>query len=144
MRWLASITNSKDINFTISLVSPTQRTLISLFLGNSERPRKSGMLQSMGSQRVRCGLVTEQQHWSIIYFSIFKCIKKIFKANFVVFFFFHKNVNIQHTLPALFLPPFFLIIPCSMCDLSSLTKDWTHAPCIGSEEFQQLDHQGSP
>ena len=31
-----------------------------------------------------------------------------------------------------------------MWDLSSLTRDQTHAPCSGSTESKQLDHQGSP
>ena len=39
---------------------------------------------------------------------------------------------------------FFLAIPCSMQDLSSLTRNWTHAPCSGSTEFQPLDLQESP
>ena len=34
--------------------------------------------------------------------------------------------------------------PCSMQDLSSPTRDQTHAPCNGSTESQSLDHQGSP
>ena len=29
-------------------------------------------------------------------------------------------------------------------DLSSLTRDWTRAPCIGSMESKPLGHQGSP
>ena len=43
------------------------------------------------------------------------------------------------------------IFSCSMWDLqlrhvgsSSLTRDQTWAPCIGSTESQLLDHQGSP
>ena len=31
-----------------------------------------------------------------------------------------------------------------MRDLSSLTRDQTHAPCVGSTESQPLDRQGSP
>ena len=34
-------------------------------------------------------------------------------------------------------------MPHSMWDLSSLTKDPTCVPCIGTEESQPLDHQGS-
>ena len=34
--------------------------------------------------------------------------------------------------------------PYSMENLSSLTRDQTHAPCIGSGESELLDHQGSP
>ena len=30
---------------------------------------------------------------------------------------------------------FFLTTPCSMCDLSFLTRNWTYAPCIGSVEL---------
>ena len=30
------------------------------------------------------------------------------------------------------------------CFCSSMTRDWTCAPCIGSTESQPLDHQGSP
>jgi len=39
---------------------------------------------------------------------------------------------------------FFFLAMWSMWDLSSPTRDWTQAPCIGSLEFQPLDHQGSP
>ena len=38
----------------------------------------------------------------------------------------------------------FLAVPRSMWDLSSLTRDQTRAPCIGSAESSPLDHQGSP
>ena len=31
-----------------------------------------------------------------------------------------------------------------MQDLSSQTRDWTHAPCSGSAESYPLDHQGNP
>ena len=34
-----------------------------------------------------------------------------------------------------------LATPCGMWDLSSLTRDWTCAPC---RESQPLDHQGNP
>ena len=37
---------------------------------------------------------------------------------------------------------FFLNFGHSVRDLSSLTKDWTPAPCTGSMESKQLDHQG--
>ena len=37
----------------------------------------------------------------------------------------------------------FLVIPCGIWDLSSLTRDETHAPCIGSMESEPLGHQGS-
>ena len=44
------------------------------------------------------------------------------------------------------------LLSCSMWTLScgmhvgssSLTRDWTRAPCIGSTESYPLDHQGSP
>ena len=39
---------------------------------------------------------------------------------------------------------FFLASLHSMRNLSSPTRDWTHAPCIGSPESQPLDHQGIP
>ena len=39
---------------------------------------------------------------------------------------------------------FFLALTCNMQNLSSLTRDWTCAPCGGSIESQPLDHQGSP
>ena len=38
----------------------------------------------------------------------------------------------------------FLAALHGMWDLSSLTRDRTCAPCIGSAESQLLDHQGSP
>ena len=34
-------------------------------------------------------------------------------------------------------------LPPSMQDLSSLTRDQTHAPCSGSAKSSPLDHQGS-
>ena len=37
-----------------------------------------------------------------------------------------------------------MVALCDMQDLSSLTRDQTQAPCIGSVESQPLDHQGSP
>ena len=39
---------------------------------------------------------------------------------------------------------FFLPVPWSMWDLSSLTRDRTHAPWGGSMESWTLDHEGSP
>lgn len=36
---------------------------------------------------------------------------------------------------------FFLALPKH---LSSLSRDWIHAPCFGSVESPPLDHQGSP
>ena len=41
----------------------------------------------------------------------------------------------------LFLSFFLWVAPCSIWDLSSPTRDWTHAPCCGGSE---LNHQGSP
>ena len=38
---------------------------------------------------------------------------------------------------------FFLNFGHSVRDLSSLSKDWTHAPCTGSMESKPLDHQGA-
>ena len=42
----------------------------------------------------------------------------------------------------------FLAVACNLlvsaCVHSSLTRDQTQAPCIGSAEYQPLDHQGSP
>ena len=38
----------------------------------------------------------------------------------------------------------FFIVPCTIWDPCSLTKDQTWAPCIGSAESYPLDHQGSP
>lgn len=32
----------------------------------------------------------------------------------------------------------FLALPCSMWDLNSLPRDWTHASCIGSTVFNHL------
>ena len=37
----------------------------------------------------------------------------------------------------------FLATPCGRWDPSSLTRDPTHAPCIGSTESQPLDPQGN-
>ena len=39
---------------------------------------------------------------------------------------------------------YFLAMPNSMWNLSSLTRDWTHGPWSGSMESQPLDSQGSP
>ena len=42
---------------------------------------------------------------------------------------------------------FFLIFldsPCGKWDRSSLTRDWTRTPCVGSSESSPLDRQGSP
>lgn len=36
----------------------------------------------------------------------------------------------------------FLVLPLSIWDLSSLTRDQTHDPCIGSIESKLLDYQG--
>ena len=45
-----------------------------------------------------------------------------------------------------FLPFFFFFFAtqCGMWDLSSPTRDWTCASCIGSMQSQALDHHGSP
>ena len=52
MRWLDTITNSMDMN--LSELSEIVET------------KEPGVLQSMGSQRVRHDLVTEQQHWDTV------------------------------------------------------------------------------
>ena len=39
---------------------------------------------------------------------------------------------------------FFFATLHSMWDLSSLTRDWTRAPCTGSAESEPLDRPGSP
>ena len=39
---------------------------------------------------------------------------------------------------------FFFLFFGYFQDLSSQTRDRTHAPCTGSSESQSLDHQGSP
>ena len=39
---------------------------------------------------------------------------------------------------------FFLAVPWCMKDISSWTKDQTHAPCIEHAESQPLDHYRSP
>ena len=38
----------------------------------------------------------------------------------------------------------FLATPRSMQDLSSLARDWTHAPRVEVQSLNQLNHQGSP
>ena len=38
----------------------------------------------------------------------------------------------------------YFVLPWSLQDLTSLTRDWTHAPYIGSPESSPLDHWGSP
>ena len=38
----------------------------------------------------------------------------------------------------------FFAVLCGMWDLSSLTRDWTWALCLGRAESWPLDHQGSP
>ena len=45
-----------------------------------------------------------------------------------------------------FVPIYFIFCPhCVACgDLSSLIRDWTCVPGIGSLESEPLDHQGSP
>ena len=37
-----------------------------------------------------------------------------------------------------------LVAPCGVWDHSSLTRNQTCAPCLGSTESQRLDHQGKP
>ena len=39
---------------------------------------------------------------------------------------------------------FFLTSLHGVWEFCSLTRDWTHTPCIGSVESSQLDHQGNP
>ena len=39
---------------------------------------------------------------------------------------------------------FFLVVPCSMWDLSSPTRDWTPGPCNGSTKYQPQDRRGNP
>ena len=39
---------------------------------------------------------------------------------------------------------FFFALPQGMWDLSSLTRDWTQVPCIGTVESLPLGCQGSP
>ena len=39
---------------------------------------------------------------------------------------------------------FILAVQPGVWDLSSLTRNWTHALCSGSAESQQLGHRGSP
>ena len=46
------------------------------------------------------------------------------------------NIDFSHT--------FFLAVLCRTWDLSSPTKDWTRASCIGGMECQPLDRQGGP
>ena len=52
MRWLDGITDSMDMSLSK--------------LGETMKDRKPGVLQSMGSQRVRHDLVTEQQHMTYV------------------------------------------------------------------------------
>ena len=33
---------------------------------------------------------------------------------------------------------------CGMWHFSSLNRDWSHGPCVGSVEFYPLDYEGSP
>ena len=48
------------------MASPTQGTWVWAISGRWWRTGKPGVLQSMGPQRVRYNLVTEQQQWSIL------------------------------------------------------------------------------
>ena len=53
MRWLDSITDSKDISLSK--------------LWETVKDRKPGVLQSTGSQRVGHELATEQQQWALYF-----------------------------------------------------------------------------
>ena len=53
--------------------------------------------------------------------------------------FLHLNLMTSAKNPFLF---FFFLPLCGMWDLSSLTRDWTHASWIGSAESYTLDLQG--
>ena len=59
-------------------------------------------------------------------------LKKIFKKNLMLIYPTYKNLAILF---------FFFVIPCSLWDLSSLTRDQMQVPNSGSAESQPLDHQ---
>ena len=52
--------------------------------------------------------------------------------------------NFSNTLKKNFFCFYFLAAPRGMWDLSSTTRVWIQALCIGSAESKPLDHQGSP
>ena len=55
-----------------------------------------------------------------------------------LFFFIHACINI-HVCLYFFLSKIFLVMPNSMWDPSSLNRNWTCDPCIGSSEFNQCN-----
>ena len=63
-----------------------------------------------------------------------------------VSFFFLRNFDLYLFIIYLFIYLFNVLgrALCSMWDLSSLSRGWTCAPCIGSMDSWPLDHQGSP
>ena len=58
--------------------------------------------------------------------------------------FFKINFLIQVWIVLFQVSKFFLATPRSSWAFSSLTRDWTCVPCIGSVESKSLDCQGSP
>ena len=76
--------------------------------------------------------------WGSSEFTYVKCFEKCVAQSqyYVSLFLFFFN---------LFFYFYFLNFYClGMWDLSSLTRDWTCALCVGSTELQPPDYQGSP